>query len=63
MEVDLAVGGCGYMLGFGWVCFGLVVFAMVVVVVVLWVFGGCWVDLALLLGCVCFWLCFELILF
>ena len=51
MEVDLAVGVCGYVARFGWVCFGLVVFAMVVVVVVLWVF--------LLLGCVCF----ELILF
>ena len=63
MEVDLAIGGCGYVLGFGWVCFRLVVFAVVVVVVVLWVFGGCWVDLALLLGCVRFWLCFELILF
>ena len=68
--VVVVIGGGRSCCWWLWVCgciwlglFWVSSFAVVVVVVVLWVFGGCWVDLALLLVCVRFLLCFELILF
>ena len=47
MEVDLAVGGCGYVAVFGWVCFGLVVLQWLW----WWWFFGCLVAAGLILPC------------